>query len=132
MPFRFVTKNVHAYLDYPVALSLVLAPFALHLGQSNPMAVWVSVVTGAAAFVLTVLTNHRTGLIRVIPYPVHVWIDRLVGVVFLLVPFALHLSGLDAWYYWANAVAVLLVTTVLNAPKETSAGNESLDARAAM
>jgi len=27
------------------------------------------------------------------------------------------LTGLDAYYYWANAIAVLLVTTVLNAPE---------------
>lgn len=106
---RFVTKTIHAYLDYPVALTLMVAPFLLGLGSSNPLALWLSVGTGAAAFVLTLLTDHQLGVFRVLPYPVHLTVDGLVGVVFLLAPLALGFSGLDAWYYWANGAAVLLV-----------------------
>ncbi len=46
MNIRFVTKTVHAFLDYPVALSLVATPFLLGLGRGNPLALWVSVATG--------------------------------------------------------------------------------------
>jgi hypothetical protein len=35
----------------------------------------------------------------------------------LIVPFVFGMQGLDMWYYLANAVAVLVVTTVLNAPE---------------
>ncbi|GLQ56144.1 SPW repeat domain-containing protein [Devosia nitrariae] len=117
MSFRFITKAIHAYLiDYPVAVFLIVAPFLLNLGQSGPVAMWLSVVTGVAALLLPILTNHPTGLIRVIPYPVHLWVDRAVGIVFLIAPFAFGFSGLDAWYYWVLAVAVILVTSVFNAP----------------
>lgn len=116
MNIRFVTKTVHAYLDYPVALSLVATPFLLGLGRGNPLALWLSVATGLAAFVLTVFTDHKTGIVRVLPYWLHVAVDRLVGVVFVAAPFALGFMDLDAWYYWANGAAVLLVTLVLNAP----------------
>jgi hypothetical protein len=34
------------------------------------------------------------------------------------------MRGLDACYYWANAIAVLLVTTVLNAPEPK---NDAID-----
>ena len=37
MNFRFVTKTVHAYLDYPVALSLMITPFLLGIGRSNQL-----------------------------------------------------------------------------------------------
>jgi hypothetical protein len=67
--------------------------------------------------ILTLLTDHKTGVIRVVPYWLHVAVDRFVGVIFVVVPFALGLQGLDAWYYWANGGAVLLVTLVLNAPE---------------
>jgi hypothetical protein len=117
MRLRFVTKTIHAYLDYPVALGLLALPFIVGVGVDNPWARWISPATGIAAFILTMLTNHATGVIRVIPYWLHVAVDRLVGVVFLVVPFVFGLHGLDAWYYWANAIAVLLVTTVLNAPE---------------
>ena len=122
MNIRVITKTVHAYLDYPVAFSLMATPFVLNLGEANPVALWLSVVTGAAALILTLLTDHKTGLVRVLPYGFHLWVDRIVGAVFIAAPFALGFSGLDAGYYWANGAAVLLVTFVLNA-KETAAAS---------
>lgn len=117
MHIRFVTKTVHALLDYPVAASLIATPFILGLGKANPLALWLSVATGIAAFVLTLLTDHKTGVIRVLPYALHVTVDRLVGLAFIAAPFVLGFTGLNAWYYWLNGAAVLLVTTVLNAPE---------------
>ena len=117
MKIRFVTKTVHAFLDYPVALSLMATPFLLGLGRANPLALWVSVATGVAALLLTLFTDHKTGVVRLLPYRLHVAVDRLVGITFVAVPFVLGLRGLDAWYYWANGAAVLLVTFVLNAPE---------------
>jgi hypothetical protein len=32
---RFVTRTVHAYLDYPVAISLMVLPFLLNHGSGN-------------------------------------------------------------------------------------------------
>src|SRR5215469_8238765 len=106
---RFVTKTMHAYLDYPVAVSLMAMPFVLGLGTSNPLARWLAVITGVAAFVLTLLTDHKLGVIRILPYSFHLAVDFLVGIVFLIAPSVLNFSGLDAWYYWANGAAVLVV-----------------------
>ena len=114
---RFVTRKIHSLLDYPVALSLMAMPFILGIGESNPLARWLSVATGVAALVLTLLTDHETGVIRVIPYWMHVVVDRIVGVTFLAAPFVFGFTGLDAGYYWANAVAVLVVTWLLAAPE---------------
>src|SRR5579864_338654 len=119
MSFRFITKSMHAYLiDYPVAIVLIAAPFLLKLGQSGPIAVWLSVVVGVAALLLPALTDHPTGLVHIIPYWLHLWVDRAVGAVFVIAPFGFKFSGLDAWYYWALAAAVFLTTSVLNAPEE--------------
>jgi branched-subunit amino acid permease len=74
MSFRFITKSIHAYLiDYPVAIVLITAPFVLKLGQSGPVAIWLSVVVGVAALLLAALTDHPTGLVRIVPY----WLHRL-------------------------------------------------------
>ena len=121
MDLRFVTKTIHAYLDYPVAFALMGLPFLLGLGSSNPMALWLSVATGAAAFLLTVLTDHETGVIRVLPYSFHLAVDLAVGLAFLAAPFVLGFAGLDAWYYWANAAAVLTVVS-LHKPDAVAAG----------
>lgn len=109
MNLRFVTKTMHAYLDYPVAAALIGLPFVLGLGRSNPLALWLSVGTGVAALLLTILTDHKTGLIRVLPYSVHLAVDALVGIAFVVAPFLLGFSGIDAAFYWLNAAAVLTV-----------------------
>ncbi|SMO94114.1 SPW repeat domain-containing protein [Ruegeria faecimaris] len=117
MSLRFVTRNIHAYLDYPVAIALMALPFVLGLGQSNPMALWLSVVTGIAAFVLTVLTDHHLGIWKVLPYRVHLGVDLLVGVVFLAAPSLFGFQGLDAIFYWLNGAAVVAVIS-LSAPEQ--------------
>ena len=111
-PFGFVTKEMHAYHDYPVAAVLMGAPFLLGLGDSHPMALWLSVATGAAALLLTLLTDHKLGVVRVLPYPVHVLVDGMVGAVFVAAPFVLGFEGLDAWFYWANGAAVAFVVSM--------------------
>ncbi len=114
---RFVTQTMHAFLDYPVALSLMAAPFLLKLGSSHPLAMWLAVGTGVAAFILTLFTDHKLGVFRVLPYSVHLAIDLLVGAVFLLAPIVFGFGGLDAWYYWANGAALFFVVG-LHKPEE--------------
>lgn len=109
---KFVTKQIHAYLDYPVAIALIGLPFLLGLGSSNPLAFQLSVITGVAALILTILTDHQLGVIQVIPYKTHLLVDFLVGVVFALAPFLFSFEGLDAYYYWLNGAAVLFVVSM--------------------
>lgn len=109
---KFITKQIHAYLDYPVAIALMGLPFLLSLGTSNPLAFQLSVITGVAAFLLTVLTDHQLGIFRFIPYRVHLIVDFLVGFVFVLAPFIFSFEGIDAYYYWINGAAVLLVVSM--------------------
>ncbi len=112
MSVRFVTKEIHAYLDYPVAIALFALPFVLGLGQSNPLALWLSVATGIAALILTVLTDHHLGVIKVLSYKFHLTVDLLVGLTFIVAPLILKFAGLDAMYYWANGIAVLIVVSL--------------------
>ena len=87
MPFRFITKSIHTYLiDYPVATVLMVAPFRLKLGKSSPVALWLSVVTRVAALLLPAFTDHVTGLVRVIRYWLHLWMDRALGVISITAP----------------------------------------------
>ena len=109
---RFVTKRIHAFLDYPVAFALMALPFVLGLGDSSQVALYLSVVTGIAAFTLTLLTDHHLGIKRVIPYRVHLMVDFVVAIVFVLAPFLFSFEGIDAWYYWLNGGAVLLVVSM--------------------
>lgn len=109
---KFITKKIHAFLDYPVALALIALPFLLGLGDSNPLAIKLSVATGIAAFILTVLTDHHLGVFKVISYKIHLAIDFIVAIVFITAPFIFSFEGIDAYYYWVNGIAVLIVVSL--------------------
>jgi len=113
----FITQSMHAYLDNPVALGLIIMPFLLGIGQTNPLAFWLSIVTGIAAFALTFLADHHLGVVKVLPFKFHLFVDMMVGFVFVIVPFVLGVSGLDAAYYWVLGATVLVVVS-LSAPEE--------------
>jgi len=108
MPQIF-SQKFHAYIDYPVALGLIAMPFLLGIGSSNPIAMYLSVATGVAAFILTFITNHETGVIKVLPYKMHLAVDFMVGAVFVVAPFVLGFKGLDMYYYVVLGVTVLAV-----------------------
>jgi hypothetical protein len=117
---RFMTKEFHAYLDYPVALGLMAMPFMLGLGAVNEFALWLSVATGFAALMLTILTDHHLGLFRVLPYSLHLAVDFAVGLAFLAAPSLLGFTGLEAAYYWVIGATVLVVVG-LHSPEEVNA-----------
>ena len=118
MSIGFVTKTIHAWLDYPVALALIGLPFVLGLGEVQPAALWLSVMTGFAAFVLTVFTDHQLGVFRVLPYRLHMAVDLAVGLTFLAAPFLFGFAGLEAAYYWLNGAAVVAVISLHRAEPE--------------
>ncbi len=106
---RFITKSIHAYLDYPVAFGLMVMPFLFGLGAGNTLALWLSVATGVAALLLTILTDHHLGIFRVLPYSLHLVVDGAVGVAFVVAPLVLGFTGLEFWYYMALGLTVLAV-----------------------
>tara|TARA_A100000171_G_scaffold52838_1_gene73530 strand:- start:10725 stop:11087 length:363 start_codon:yes stop_codon:yes gene_type:complete len=114
---RFVTQKIHAYLDYPVAVALMTLPFLFGLGGSNRFALLLSVITGIAAFILTLLTDHQLGVFKIVPYKGHLIVDALVGILFVAAPFVFSFEGADAIYYWINGAAVLTVVS-LHKPEE--------------
>ena len=109
---KFITKRIHAFLDYPVAIALIVIPFLLGLGDSNPLALQLSVATGIAALILTLLTNHHLGAFKVISYKTHLIVDFIVAIVFIIAPFIFSFEGIDAYYYWINGIAVLTVVSL--------------------
>lgn len=125
---RFITKQFHAYLDYPVALALISLPFLLGLGSSNPLALYLSVATGIAALILTLITDHQTGVLPLVSYQFHLVVDLVVGLAFVAAPFLLGFQGLDAWFYWLNGAAVL---TVVGLHKPATSNSQVLQAKAA-
>jgi len=121
MSIRFLTPARHGVVDYLAAAGLLTLPFILGLGTSSPLAKWLAVATGVAVVVVSLLTDYRYGAVRVLPFKGHLAIDTAVAVVFLLAPTLFQFSGLDAWYYWANAIVVFIVVGLSQPTSRTMA-----------
>ncbi len=42
----------------------------------------------------------------------HLIVDFIVAIVFILAPFIFSFEGIDAYYYWINGIAVLSVVSL--------------------
>ena len=112
MKLRFLSPTNHGIVDYLAAVTLIVAPFILQFGNNNPMASWISVITGIVVIFVSLATRYRYGVFKIIPFGGHLVLDLLVATIFMLVPFLFGFEGLDAAYYYINAVVVYLVVAV--------------------
>ena len=55
-------------VDYLAAVELLIIPFVLRLGTSAPLAKWLAVDTGLAVILVSLLTDYKLGLVRIIPF----------------------------------------------------------------
>lgn len=122
-----ISQSIRTHLvDYPAAMFLMVAPFRVKLGNSSPVALWLSALTRVTARVEPAFTDHAAGLVRVIRYWLHIVVDRAVEVISITAPSSFHSTGLEGSYYWVLAAAVLLTTSAHSA-SEVSAVRANLD-----
>jgi hypothetical protein len=112
MKLRFLSPTNHGIVDYVAAVALIVSPFILRLGSSNPSAPWISVITGFVVIIVSLSTHYRYGAFKIIPFGGHLTLDLLAATSFMLVPAFFNLAGLDATYFYINAVMVYLVVAV--------------------
>ena len=83
-----IPRNVHGVLDYVVGLLLIAAPWLLGFADGTA-AQHVPVALGIGALLYSLLTNYELGLIRVIPFRVHLMLDFASGVFLATSPWLL-------------------------------------------
>jgi hypothetical protein len=112
MKLRFLSPANHGIVDYLAAIALIIAPFILKLGSSNPFAFWISVLTGITVIIVSLTTKYQYSAFKIIPFDGHLTLDLLVATIFMLIPFLFKLHGPDEAYYYINAVVVYVVVAV--------------------
>ena len=117
MKLRIISPNVHGIIDYSAAAALTLSPILLGLGDSSSVAFWASIIAGIAVVFVSLNTTYKFSLLNNIPFDGHLAIDLTVAIAFMLLPFIFSFSGIDAYYYWANATVVFLVVALSDSPK---------------
>jgi hypothetical protein len=75
---KMIPRPVHGILDYLVGVLLIAAPWMLGFADSTA-ATYVPVALGMAALIYSVLTDYELGVIRLIPFSVHLVLDIASG-----------------------------------------------------
>ena len=76
---RFISSRAHGVLDYLVGILLILAPRLLGF-QDTGAASQIPIFLGIATIVYSLLPRYELGLIRVLPFGVHLGIDLIAGI----------------------------------------------------
>lgn len=93
---RIIPRNVHAVLDYLMGFLLMAVPFVFGFDESqNASGVFMAV--GATVLVYSVLTRYELGLVKVIPFHVHLVLDFIGGVLLAASPWLMGFADYIVW-----------------------------------
>jgi hypothetical protein len=124
---RPITSRMHAMLDYPLGLVLILAPWIFGFSDVGGAAVIVPIVVGALAIGQSLITDWELSLADILPLPMHLMMDVLAGAVLAVSPFVFGFSdeGTNAWLPHVLAgvglIAAGLMTQRARADRRSSA-----------
>jgi hypothetical protein len=90
---RFIPSFVHGLMDYIVGIALAASPWLLGFSEVR-LAVYIAVILGLGAMLYSLLTNYELGVIRVIPFPIHLMIDFASGLFLFACPWLFGFSSL--------------------------------------
>ncbi|MDX2186020.1 MAG: SPW repeat protein [Opitutaceae bacterium] len=80
-----IPRNVHGVLDYVVGLLLLLAPSLLGFVEVE-QARNAAYIAGVTTLVYSLLTSYEFGLLKLIPFGVHLTLDTIAGIFLIASP----------------------------------------------
>lgn len=89
---KIIPRKIHGFLDYLVGMVLIAVPWLFGFADDGP-ATYIPVALGAGALVYSILTNYEWGLVRLIPFRVHLLLDVLSGAFLAISPWLFGFSN---------------------------------------
>ena len=101
---RFISTRTHGVLDYLAGALLIVAPYLLGFADGTA-AQWIPQILGAAMIGASLLTDYELGVVRMIPMPVHLFLDIAVGALLAVSPW---LFGFADRVFWPHLILGVL------------------------
>ncbi|WP_449560082.1 SPW repeat domain-containing protein [Mucilaginibacter daejeonensis] len=89
---KLISTRVHGVLDIILALVFLASPWLFGFADL-PIPKWTAVAVSVALLIMASLTRYELGLFNIIPMPVHLVIDLLVGIILVASPWILDVTG---------------------------------------
>jgi hypothetical protein len=93
---KIIPRNVHGVLDYLVGLLLAASPWLFGFADHGP-ATAIPVVLGLGALLYSLLTAYELGLVRAIPFHIHLMLDLVSGLFLAVSPWLFSFSHRVYW-----------------------------------
>ena len=104
---KVISPRIHGYFDFLTVFIFLLAPTLLGLGQLSAMLAYGLAVVH---LIVTLASDFPFGIIKLIPFTVHGWIERMVGPLLIAIPFILNFSDEEAArnFYIAMGITIIV------------------------
>jgi len=81
-----INTRTHGIIDYLMAAVLIIVPFLFNFGAVHEAALWTPVILGIVILLSSLMTKYELSAAKIIPMPLHLGADMLVGLVLLASP----------------------------------------------
>lgn len=110
---KVISPRIHGYLDFLTVFIFLLAPTLLGLGQLSAILAYSLAVVH---LLVTLASDFPFGVVKLIPFTVHGWIERMVGLLLIAIPFILNFSNEEAArnFYIGMGIIIIVVGMLTN------------------
>ena len=94
-----ITSRMHAMIDYPAGIVLIVAPWIFGFSDVGGACVAVPIVIGALMILQSLVTDWEFSVANLIPLRAHLMMDIVAGIVLAASPWIFGFSdeGTNAW-----------------------------------
>lgn len=106
-----ISSRTHGYIDYAMGILLIAAPWLLGFADGTA-AQWVPVVLGVVMIGQAVMTDYELGMIRAIPFSIHLMMDIGLGIFLAASPWIFGFAGRVYWPHLILGIAEIGVAVM--------------------
>jgi hypothetical protein len=103
---KVISPRTHGYLDFLTVGIFLLAPTLLGLSQIPAMLAY---SLAAVHLIVTLTSDFPFGVVKLIPFTIHGWIERLVGPSLIALPFILGFAEEETARNFYIAVGLVVI-----------------------
>ena len=108
---KVISPRMHGYLDFLTVILFLFAPTLFGLNQVPAMLAYSLAVVH---LIVTLASDFPFGIVKIISFTVHGWIERIVGPLLVAVPFILGFANEEiARNFYIAAGFVIIIVGVL-------------------
>lgn len=114
---KIISPINHAYLDFITVVIFLLAPTLFGLSDLSAILAYGLAVVH---FAVTLATDFPAGVIKIIPFTLHGWIERVVGPLLVVIPFVLGFNNEARNFYIFIGITIIAVGVLTNYESKVS------------